>query len=117
MLNRKTTYIYKGREFEICTMVVTNEELGLKNKKYWVGVDHKYITNGVLNTRLNVAQMNGGDTIEQCMKRINYNVDLDELMSRGYDYAEAFIELNPWVFESGKTKKQILKTLRKSFNC
>ena len=102
-MKRVTTYIYRNRSFEIvkanpCKDGFANAEQfpETANKDVYLAIEDKYIgSDGRLNTRLCLAQMFSSETIDQCMGRVNQQVDIDVYMSEGLDFVSAYIKVNP----------------------
>ena len=66
--------------------------------KYYLAIDHKYITDGKLNTTLRGPQMGIADTLDWCIENTKNNVEVDYLVEeQGYTYPQAFCKVfNMW---------------------
>jgi len=93
-------YIYRGRTFTICT----NDEL-IENEVWYLAIEDKYITNGRLNQRLNIAQMNGGHTFKECEERVHTNCDIDFYLENGMEPAEALCRVMNMMDKLEEVKK------------
>lgn len=72
-------YQYKGRHFV----------LGELEGRY-VGIEHKHIDkNGCMKVALNGLQMFASRSLEECMNRINNQIEVDELVASGMDTLDA----------------------------
>lgn len=73
-----TTLVYKGRTFEI-----------VKKDGFYLAVEDKYLTDGIMNTTLNGLQMNASEELGRCINQTKNAVELDEYMEQGFTREEA----------------------------
>ena len=62
----------------------------VKDDKYYMAIEDKYITNGKTNAKLNGLQMHANETLSGCLETTQNAVETDYLISQGKSKAEAF---------------------------
>lgn len=79
MTNIIRNLVVRGREFAI----VKNDE------GFYLAIEDKYITDGKMNTTLNGIQMHASKDLNDCLKGVNDEVEIEYLVSTGKTKAQA----------------------------